>query len=386
MWFSGPAATPADSQATPVVYLDKLNPEQRRAVEHGVRGKDCAPAAPLLVIAGAGSGKTNTLAHRVAHLIVNGADPRRILLMTFSRRAAAEMTRRVERICAQALGDKAGIDDRRAGLGRHVSRHRRAAAARICRADRARPGLHDPRPRGFRRPDEPGPPRAGLLEDREPFPDQGHLPRDLFALRQRRDCRSSEVLAGLVSLVRRLGGASCRRCSRPMSRPSRRRTCSITTICCSTGRRPSSDPALAAEIGGSFDHVLVDEYQDTNRLQSSILLALKPDGARPDRGRRRRAVDLFLPRRHRAQHPRFSRPVRAAGRHHHAGPQLPLDPADPRRRQRRHRPGHRALHQEPLDRTRRRRSARSWSPCATRPTRRATSSSASWRTAKPARC
>ena len=53
---------------------------------------------------GAGSGKTNTLAHRVAHLIVNGADPRRILLMTFSRRAAAEMTRRVERICALAMG------------------------------------------------------------------------------------------------------------------------------------------------------------------------------------------------------------------------------------------------------------------------------------------
>ena len=49
------------------------------------------PPGPLLVIAGAGSGKTNTLAHRVAHLIVNGADPHRILLMTFSRRAAAEM-------------------------------------------------------------------------------------------------------------------------------------------------------------------------------------------------------------------------------------------------------------------------------------------------------
>ena len=59
---------------------------------------------PLLVIAGAGSGKTNTLAHRVAHLIVNGADPRRILLMTFSRRAAAEMTRRVERICGAGAG------------------------------------------------------------------------------------------------------------------------------------------------------------------------------------------------------------------------------------------------------------------------------------------
>jgi DNA helicase II / ATP-dependent DNA helicase PcrA len=87
-----------------VAYLEKLNSEQRRAVEHGVRDNACAPSVPLLVIAGAGSGKTNTLAHRVAHLVVNGADPRRILLMTFSRRASAEMARRVERICSQVLG------------------------------------------------------------------------------------------------------------------------------------------------------------------------------------------------------------------------------------------------------------------------------------------
>src|SRR5258708_6800762 len=85
-------------------YLEKLNPEQRRAVEHGVQDSKCVLAAPLLVIAGAGSGKTNTLAHRVAHLIVNGADPHRILLMTFSRRAASEMSRRVERIVGNALG------------------------------------------------------------------------------------------------------------------------------------------------------------------------------------------------------------------------------------------------------------------------------------------
>jgi DNA helicase-2/ATP-dependent DNA helicase PcrA len=53
--------------------LEVLNPEQRRAVEHGV-GPAGSVGAPLLVIAGAGSGKTNTLAHRVAHLIVSGAD------------------------------------------------------------------------------------------------------------------------------------------------------------------------------------------------------------------------------------------------------------------------------------------------------------------------
>src|SRR3981189_1782394 len=90
-------------------YLESLNREQQRAVEHGVREKGAAPSMPLLVIAGAGSGKTNTLAHRVAHLIVHGADPHRILLMTFSRRAASEMARRVERICRQVIGANAGI-------------------------------------------------------------------------------------------------------------------------------------------------------------------------------------------------------------------------------------------------------------------------------------
>ena len=63
-----------------VAYLEKLNPEQRRAVEHGVGSLFDGLAKPLFVIAGAGSGKTNTLAHRVAHLIVKGVDPRRILL------------------------------------------------------------------------------------------------------------------------------------------------------------------------------------------------------------------------------------------------------------------------------------------------------------------
>ena len=103
--YSNHERTPKVQTAT--AYLETLNPEQRRAVEHGPAGGLAAP--PLLVIAGAGSGKTNTLAHRVAHLIVQGADPRRILLMTFSRRAASEMTKRVERIARKVLGDNAGI-------------------------------------------------------------------------------------------------------------------------------------------------------------------------------------------------------------------------------------------------------------------------------------
>jgi len=92
-----------------IIYLDRLNPRQRQAAQHGVTAGMSAKASPLLIIAGAGSGKTDTLAHRVAHLVVNGADPQRILLMTFSRRAAAEMIRRVERIARRVIGDSAQI-------------------------------------------------------------------------------------------------------------------------------------------------------------------------------------------------------------------------------------------------------------------------------------
>jgi DNA helicase-2/ATP-dependent DNA helicase PcrA len=75
----------------PYDYLTDLNREQRRAVKHGVKDGSAIDAGPLLVIAGAGSGKTKTLAHRVAHLVVNDIDPHRILLLTFSRRAALDI-------------------------------------------------------------------------------------------------------------------------------------------------------------------------------------------------------------------------------------------------------------------------------------------------------
>ena len=294
---------------------------------------DGGVAGPLLIIAGAGSGKTNTLAHRVAHLIVNGADPRRILLMTFSRRAAAEMTRRVERIAGEVLGrDAAVVTDALTWAGTF-----HGIGARLLRDYALEigldPGLHHPRPRGFRRPDEPRPPRARLLEDREPLSDQGHLPRHLFA---RGQCAGAARRGARRRLSRgaSAGRPSSSSCSPPMSRPSRRRTCSITTTCCSTGPQMAAEPALAEHLGARFDHILVDEYQDTNRLQASILLGAEAGRARPDGGRRRRAVDLFLPRRRGPQHPRFPDAVRAAGRDRHARPQLSLDRDDPRRRQR----------------------------------------------------
>src|SRR5437763_16641807 len=103
-----------ETQATSglATHLEDLNAAQRMAAVYGI-GKCDAPdtARALLVIAGAGTGKTKTLSHRVAHLILNGAHPQRILLLTFARRMAVEMTRRVERICATALKDRRAVSN-----------------------------------------------------------------------------------------------------------------------------------------------------------------------------------------------------------------------------------------------------------------------------------
>ena len=82
-------------------HLQTLNSGQRAAAEYGTASLPGELPGPLLIIAGAGTGKTTTLAHRVAHLIVCGADARRILLLTFTRRAAESMTRRAAQIVAQ---------------------------------------------------------------------------------------------------------------------------------------------------------------------------------------------------------------------------------------------------------------------------------------------
>ena len=80
-----------------IAVFERLNQKQLEAARFG--------SGPLLIIAGAGTGKTNTLAHRVAHLVLEGARPDRILLLTFTRRAAIEMTRRTQRIVGDIIKD-----------------------------------------------------------------------------------------------------------------------------------------------------------------------------------------------------------------------------------------------------------------------------------------
>jgi DNA helicase-2/ATP-dependent DNA helicase PcrA len=255
-------------------YLESLNPEQRRAVEHGAAG--LGPFAPLLVIAGAGSGKTNTLAHRVAHLIVNGADPRRILLMTFSRRAASEMTKRVERIARKVLGDNAGtMTDALAWAGTF-----HGIGARLLREYADQIGL-DP---------------AFTIHDREDSADLMNLIRHQkgFSKTESRFPTKGTCLAiysrcvnAEVSIEEVLGSsfpwcagwaAELKELFAAYVEAKQQQNVLDYDDLLLYWAQTMSDPALASNIGDRFDHVLVDEYQDTNRLQSSILLALKPGG------------------------------------------------------------------------------------------------------------
>ena len=259
----------------PIDHLAKLNSEQRRAVEFGV-GLDYA-AAPLLVIAGAGSGKTNTLAHRVANLILNGVDPRRILLMTFSRRAASEMGRRVESICAKVLGAKAGImTDALTWAGTF-----HAVGARLLREYAEEIGLQP----NF------------TIHDREDSADLMNLVRHQLGFSQTESrfptkgtCLSiySRAVNAEMPLEAVLQG-HFPWCS-AWEVPLRELFAGYVEAKQAQGvldyddlllywAQMVGDPALAAHIGERLDHVMVDEYQDTNRLQSSILLALKPGGA-----------------------------------------------------------------------------------------------------------
>jgi len=253
-------------------YLAKLNPEQRRAVEHGVGAPD---DRPLLVIAGAGSGKTNTLAHRVAHLIVNGVDPRRLLLMTFSRRAAAEMERRVQRIVAAAPG---GVALAAAALTWSGTFH--SIAARLLREFAERIGLapsftiHD-------RADSAdlmnlARHELGLTKTESRFPTKATC-LAIYSRSVNAQTALAEVLvqafpwcAGWEDELRRLFAAY-------VEAKQRHNVLDYDDLLLYWAQMMTV-PALAGEIAERFDHVLVDEYQDTNKLQAAILLALKPDG------------------------------------------------------------------------------------------------------------
>ena len=259
-------------RTTPAV---ELNPEQAVAVEHGI-GDPRGPG-PLLVVAGAGSGKTAMLAHRVAALILAGADPKRIMLATFSRRAAAELGRRVERLLARRLAPEAAAAATPAYAGTF-----HAIGARLLREYAARLGL-DPQFTIHDREDS-----ADLMNWARHEAGLGDIATKLrFPTKGTCLAIYSRVVNARGELKDTLGKwfpwvaaheAALRALFASYVEMKQRQNVLDYDDLLLYFAQMLTEPTIAEEIAGRFDHLLVDEYQDTNALQGEIVLRLRPQG------------------------------------------------------------------------------------------------------------
>jgi DNA helicase-2/ATP-dependent DNA helicase PcrA len=239
--------------------FDDLNAEQRAAVEHGLE--------PLLVIAGAGSGKTKTLSCRVAHLVANGADPSRILLLTFSRRAASEMTARVGKVMAGDVripwaGTFHAIGARLLrelapviGIDPEFTIHDRSDSADLMGMVRQ---------------------ELGVATGAKRFPMKGTC-LAIYSRVVNADESIADALANAFPWCREWEAELKRLFAAYVEAKQKQNVLDYDDLLW-LWAEAMNEPALAQEVGARFDHVLVDEYQDTNKLQARSLLAMKPDG------------------------------------------------------------------------------------------------------------
>jgi DNA helicase-2/ATP-dependent DNA helicase PcrA len=245
--------------------LDGLNERQREAVLH--------EGGPLLIVAGAGTGKTTTLAHRVAELIRRGVPAERILLLTFARRAAAELLRRVDALLGRAATDRPASSRVWGGTFHSV-------ATRLLRTHGERIGLHP----GFTIHDRGD--SEDLLEvlraelelgrGKRRFPRKAtcldiysrcvnaRAPLDAVLARAFPWC--TEQLDGLKLLFRTY-----------VDRKAEQRVLDYDDLLLFFHALLGTDAAGRA-VRALFDAVLVDEYQDTNALQAELLDRLCPGG------------------------------------------------------------------------------------------------------------
>lgn len=262
-------------------HLEKLNAAQRRAVTYG----EPAPqrgfsAGPLLIVAGAGTGKTNTLAHRVAHLAMHGVDPARILMLTFTRRAALEMRRRAHEVAKIALNDALGGVSQtilqRLGwagtfhsVGNRLLRHYARQLGLdpqfsvVDRADSA--DLID----GIRQ-------ELGLASKEQRFPRKDTC-LAIYSHRVNTQLSLADTLARQFPWCAQWEEDLTKLYRTYVERKQKFAVLDYDDLLL-YWHILMSEPKLARHVATHFDHVLVDEYQDTNRLQAGILYGLCPDG------------------------------------------------------------------------------------------------------------
>ncbi|WP_419204299.1 ATP-dependent helicase [Bordetella trematum] len=253
--------------------LDELNPQQRDAATHGI-APGGQPAGALLVIAGAGSGKTSTLAHRVAQLIRHGADPQRLLLLTFSRRAALEMDRRAGAVLKRVMG----LSTQAPSLPWAGTFH--SIGARLLRDCATRIGLaesftvHDRSDAedlmGLLRHE------LGLSATQSRFPLKGTC-LAIYSRVVNSEAPLADILAQAFPWCAQWEAELKRLFQAYMQAKQAQHILDYDDLLLYWAEM-MAEPTLARELSARFDHVLVDEYQDTNLLQARILQGLKPDG------------------------------------------------------------------------------------------------------------
>ena len=230
-----------------------LNEDQARAATFG--------DGPLLVIAGAGTGKTRTLIHRVAALIDRGVPPERILLLTFTRRAAGEMLARTEKLVGTAGARVHGgtfhsVGHRllrqfgaAAGLGTDFTIMDQGDAVDLMQLARGAQG-HAQGQKRF--------PKKETLHHL--YSRHVNTERPLDELLHREFAQFVEYATQIAALF-----------ADYTVRKQDRNLVDYDDLLLFWATMLEASPDLRSRIAGLYDHVLVDEYQDTNLLQARIL-------------------------------------------------------------------------------------------------------------------
>jgi DNA helicase-2/ATP-dependent DNA helicase PcrA len=261
--------------------FDALNPQQRRAATFGTPVKDKGvTAGPLLILAGAGTGKTNALAHRAAHLVVSGVDPARILMLTFTRRAAQEMIRRTQSIVTAVLEERGKAGGRSVQSRLLWSGTFHSVGNRILRLFAKHLGL-DPNFTVLDRADAAD--FMDVIRHELGFSNKDkRFPRKdaclaIYSYRINTRLSLKQTLDEQFPWVGEWEQDLTRLYREYVARKQKNNVLDFDDLLL-YWHAMMKNPALAQSLAANFDHVLVDEYQDTSALQGEIIQALKPDG------------------------------------------------------------------------------------------------------------
>ncbi len=247
---------PVDESSFRIRYAEVLNPSQFEAVTHR--------EGPLLVIAGAGSGKTRTLIYRVARLIESGVPPGAILLLTFTRRAAQEMLRRAEQLVGERSRSVAGGTfhsfanlmlrhyGQAAGIKPNFTILDRADMEDVLNLLRA---------------------RMGLASRERRFPKKSTLAETISMARNKRRPLEQEIEADFPHLIEHAQEIVA--LERKYEAYKRERgLLDYDDLLYRFVEMLTGHEQIRRRISESFRYIMIDEYQDTNLVQAEIVRLL----------------------------------------------------------------------------------------------------------------